>query len=147
MSRDSFGWYGEDAGSVIVPEQKAVACYSNDRGNVVLRQEADEYEERDDLIIVAPCHARTVAQALIDVAGLDYDIVPRRRDVPQITDQTDRRHLIKAALVDDPTKSNREIARLVGCSDKTVGTVRAEIRAEGCVVSAPERELTNPARP
>jgi hypothetical protein len=33
---------------------------------------------------------------------------------------------IRAELATNPTRSNREIGRVVGCSDKTVGVVRAE---------------------
>jgi predicted ArsR family transcriptional regulator len=40
-----------------------------------------------------------------------------------------RRTLIRALLVENPTRSNAEIARQIGCSDTTVGTVRKELEA------------------
>ena len=71
MSTDQFDWYDDDAGSVVVPEQAAIAVYPNPKGDVVIRQ-AGQYPDEDSWIIFATDHAAAVADAILRVAGLAF---------------------------------------------------------------------------
>jgi hypothetical protein len=70
MSLD-FDWYDSNNNSVVIPEQMAVAVYTNAHGNVVIRQAGQYGPDEDVWIVVAPCHARALAEAILTEAGLD----------------------------------------------------------------------------
>lgn len=65
-----FKWWqdAENAGDVILPEQRALAIYPNGKGNIVLRQEAGWNDDEDAVILVCPQHAERVAHALLNCA-------------------------------------------------------------------------------
>ena len=74
MSADSKGrpWdWSDDADDVIVPEQPAVACYTNPAGDVVLRQRGAWNDDEDAWIWFSPEHARAIATAILQVAGYE----------------------------------------------------------------------------
>ena len=61
---------------VVIPEQAAIAVYTNPNGGIVCRQ-ADQYgPEEDSWIFFHPSHALALARAILDRAGLDMEIVP-----------------------------------------------------------------------
>jgi hypothetical protein len=74
---DDFDWHAATAdGDVVVPDQAAIACYTNPFGNVVLRQEG-RYPEEDIWIVCQPIYVEALAIALLRAAGLtDLVIVP-----------------------------------------------------------------------
>jgi hypothetical protein len=65
-SRD-FDWLEADE-HVAVPEQQALAVYTNPRGDVVVRQRGD-YPDEDVWIIVNPANAAALAAAILEAAG------------------------------------------------------------------------------
>jgi hypothetical protein len=71
ITEDEFQWFGEGAdGIVIVPDQLAVAVYENVRGEIVIRQKGDMYEDQDAIVILHKIPARVIAQAIFETAGL-----------------------------------------------------------------------------
>ena len=60
----------DDAGDVVVPEQPAVAVYLNPKGDVVLRQRGDVFDD-DSWIWFGSEHAVVIAGAILAAAGLD----------------------------------------------------------------------------
>lgn len=68
-----FDWTG--SGSIAVAEQLAIAIYPNPKGVVVVRQERAWDEDSDTVIFVNPDHARAVAAAILEAAGLEPDVV------------------------------------------------------------------------
>lgn len=64
---DYFWELGRDV--VIVERQKAIAVYVNDAGDIVLRQEREDLEERDTYILVRPENAERVAHAILKAVG------------------------------------------------------------------------------
>ena len=74
MSTDSAGrtWcWSDDAADTVVPEQPAIACYTNPEGAVVLRQHGAWNDDDDAWIWFAPEHALAIAKAILAAAGLD----------------------------------------------------------------------------
>jgi hypothetical protein len=74
---DDFDWQAATAdGHVVVPDQAAIACYTNPFGNVVLRQEG-RYLEEDTWVVCQPIYVEALAIALLRAAGrTDLVIVP-----------------------------------------------------------------------
>ncbi|MDE2467140.1 MAG: hypothetical protein KGO02_26020 [Alphaproteobacteria bacterium] len=68
-----FDWSDDEC--VILKEQMAVAVYPNSRGDVVIRQEHGWDEDSDRLILIQPCNAKAVADALL-AAAADWDDPP-----------------------------------------------------------------------
>jgi hypothetical protein len=52
-----------------VPEQLATTVYFNQRGEVVIRQKADVYDDGDTLVLLAPENAGRLANALLELIG------------------------------------------------------------------------------
>ncbi len=69
MSSD-FDWT-TDADSIVLGEQPAVAVYTNPRGSIVIRRQADMTEEFDDCVFILPENAAAVARAILREAGID----------------------------------------------------------------------------
>ena len=67
-SRD-FDWI-EMPDDVVVPEQAAIAVYINRDGEVVIRQAGQYHPDEDSCIVVAPAHARRLADAIIETADI-----------------------------------------------------------------------------
>ena len=75
MSADSNGrpWdWSDDDDDVVVPEQPAIACYTNPTGAVVLRQRGAWNDDDDAWIWFSPEHARAIANAILEVAGYEF---------------------------------------------------------------------------
>ena len=70
-----FDWYDVAvAADIIIPEQPAIACYTNTNGGIVLRQAGHFFGSPDDQwIFFHPQHARALATAILEEAGLDVD--------------------------------------------------------------------------
>jgi hypothetical protein len=72
---DYFDWTTiED--DVVIPEQAAIAVYTNPNGGIVCRQAGQYGPEEDSWIFFHPSHALALARAILDRAGLDMEIVP-----------------------------------------------------------------------
>jgi hypothetical protein len=65
-----FDW-DEIADDVVVPEQAAIAVYTNPKGHIVIRQAGQYGPDEDQWIVVAPMHALALAQAIAHAAGDD----------------------------------------------------------------------------
>ncbi len=78
MSADSNGraWdWADGADHTVIPEQPAIACYTNPAGAVVLRQNGAWNDDEDAWIFFAPEHAAAIAAAILETAGMvDADI-------------------------------------------------------------------------
>ena len=57
-----FDWRADE--SVVVPEQQAIACYFNDAGSIVIRQQRDTYVDSDHVVIVEPSNLASLILAL-----------------------------------------------------------------------------------
>jgi hypothetical protein len=66
---DAFDW-NEIADDIVVPEQAAVAVYTNPKGDVVIRQAGQYGPDEDHWIVVAPMHAHALAMAILRESGL-----------------------------------------------------------------------------
>lgn len=62
-----FDWCDDDA--VALHEQPATAVYIARDGAIVIRQERTWDEDGDTLVIIQPEHAKTVAEAILKLAG------------------------------------------------------------------------------
>jgi hypothetical protein len=72
---DGFDWKDVES-DVVVPEQSKIAVFTNDCGNVVIR-EAGQYCVSEDMwIVFHPRDARRIAEAILEKAGADMAIVP-----------------------------------------------------------------------
>ena len=69
---DTFCWLNNE--DICVPEQQPVAVYLNPAGDVVIRQPRGDMEE-DDFVVVSPSNATRLLWALIDAAGLPYQLI------------------------------------------------------------------------
>ena len=65
----------DDAGDVVVPEQPAVAVYLNPKGDVVLRQRGDVFDD-DSWIWFGSEHAIAIAGAILEAAGIAPELAP-----------------------------------------------------------------------
>ncbi len=74
MTDSEFDWYISD--DVIVPEQRAIAIYTNEDGAVVIRQEGLYGPDEDQVIWFEPRCARTIADAILEAAELDDEPPP-----------------------------------------------------------------------
>jgi hypothetical protein len=57
-----FDWTSKEA--IAVDQQDAIAIYSNDNGEVVIRRQKDWNEEEDSVIVVAPAYVRQFIEAI-----------------------------------------------------------------------------------
>ncbi len=57
-----FDWTSKDA--VAVDQQDAIAVYSNDNGDIVIRRQKDWNEDEDSVIVLAPAHVRQFIEAV-----------------------------------------------------------------------------------
>jgi hypothetical protein len=74
-STDSdFDWREDEC--VVLKEQLAVAVYPNSHGAIVIRQERAWDEDSDTLILIEPCNASAVAEALLAAASHHPPCVP-----------------------------------------------------------------------
>ncbi len=74
LSADSNGrpWdWSDDAGDTIVPEQPAIAIYTNPADAVVIRQHGAWNDDDDVWVFFSPAHAPAIAAAILAAAGLD----------------------------------------------------------------------------
>ncbi|MPZ36764.1 MAG: hypothetical protein GEU95_01660 [Rhizobiales bacterium] len=137
---DRFEWH---EGIIVVPEQMAIAVYTNPNNEVVIRQSGRYGPDEDQWVVVAPEHALRLAEAIIREAGpiarpdIDWQAVNAAYDEFEAKTKaapgkrrTDGRAAVEAALRSQPEKSNRAIAAECGVSDKTVAAVRAEFRTD-----------------
>ena len=61
-----FDWSSDDA--VVVPAQRAGAVYWNPRGEIVIRQQGELYDD-DAFVFFAPGHAVIIAKAILKLAS------------------------------------------------------------------------------
>ena len=69
-STQPFSWV-DDAADIAVAEQLAIAVFLGAKGDIIIIQQADIYEERDPIISVRPTDAAALAQAILDRAGIE----------------------------------------------------------------------------
>lgn len=69
---DKFSWADEDA--VVVKRTDAIAIYANDSGDIVIRQEGDDFHGGQDLVIVVPLDS---VEAVINRIRSEADLVKR----------------------------------------------------------------------
>lgn len=60
-------WRGNPA--VVLPEQLAIAVYTNQNDDIVIRQERAWDEDSDTVVIVSPTNVRKVAEAMLAEIG------------------------------------------------------------------------------
>jgi hypothetical protein len=63
---DNFDWSEEDP---VVQEQLATTIYRNDRGELVIRQKADAYDEGDTIVLLTMANAPALAHAILDLVA------------------------------------------------------------------------------
>nr|WP_298689679.1 hypothetical protein [uncultured Dongia sp.] len=67
------GWelwdWQKDRADVIVPTQLAIAAYRATRGMIAIRQERDEYEDQDHIVLVHPKHIPALIERLQRLVG------------------------------------------------------------------------------
>jgi hypothetical protein len=80
MSDLDFDWLHDSA--VVVPEQMAIAVYSNTAGNLVIRQ-AGSYPEPDQIVIVGSRDAKALAEPIF--AAADVHEIGISEEVPNVT--------------------------------------------------------------
>ncbi|MFZ3180039.1 MAG: hypothetical protein WA156_07470 [Methylocystis silviterrae] len=70
MIHDPHEWWedADNAGDIVLSEQRAIAVYPNGKGCLVIRQQADWNADEDSIILVQPEHAERVARALLNWA-------------------------------------------------------------------------------
>lgn len=81
-----FDW-DDVADDVVVPEQAAIAVYTNPKGEVVVRQAGHHGPDEDSWIIVAPDRASAVADAILRAARL-HDNQPVSGEAASPKDRT-----------------------------------------------------------
>lgn len=57
------------ANAVVIPEQAATAVYENPEGNIVIRQAGQYGPDEDAWIVIAPEHAKQLADAILRCAA------------------------------------------------------------------------------
>lgn len=73
---EQFDWFDND--SVIVPEQEAIAVYTNPKGAVVIRRMQRWDETDDQFFIIEARNAVDVAEAMLRAAGSDARVCTPR---------------------------------------------------------------------
>ena len=63
LPRDDFDWY--DAENLTVPEQAAISVYTNQAGDIVIRQRGEWDDPGDTYIIVRPENAEVLIRAIL----------------------------------------------------------------------------------
>ncbi|HEL3751349.1 TPA: hypothetical protein UMV35_003687 [Stenotrophomonas maltophilia] len=61
---DKFNWSTTDRDTIVVPSVRGVAVYENDRGDVVIRQEAGPLDDEDSFVIVPKAFVPALIKAL-----------------------------------------------------------------------------------
>ena len=59
---------GEAEDDLVVPQQLAIAAYSNPKGDIVIRQQADALETDDHFIVIHRSHLRALIVKLEKLA-------------------------------------------------------------------------------
>ena len=94
---ESCAWdWRDDADDLVVPEQPAIAVYTNPADAVVIRQQGT-WNDDDAWIWFSPDHAPAIAKAILEAAGLDATaLTPEPAQVVKPRDATgaerQRRH-------------------------------------------------------
>jgi len=66
VAPDGFDWLGEEP---VVQEQLATTVYMNDRGELVIRQKADAYDEGDTIVLLALDNAAALAHRILETVA------------------------------------------------------------------------------
>jgi hypothetical protein len=66
VGNDRFDWTEEEP---VVQEQLATTVYINERGEVVIRQKADAYDEGDTIVLLALANAPTLAHRILETVA------------------------------------------------------------------------------
>ncbi|MDH2355718.1 hypothetical protein QCM80_34355 [Bradyrhizobium sp. SSUT112] len=112
---EKFDW---DDGCLVVPfhpEQNETAVYTNNFGDIVLRQKNPHSwnDDKDHLVILRPEHAEAIVRAIIDEVGLPYVLVAESSEssgatVRKLKDLTaaerQRRHRAKLRMDRDSSR-------------------------------------------
>ena len=132
--------------SVVIVGQPETLCYVNPFGQIVVRQR--NYPEDDMWVVISVEHVAALVAAIEAAARspgagvihqddaqaeLDFELPPAAPAAPRSRSPTplDKRAVIKAALRENPERSNRQIAADLGVDHKTVASVRREMKASG----------------
>jgi hypothetical protein len=67
-AEDEFEWTNDD--SVLVPDQRALACYFNKRGELVIRQERAWDQDEDNFVFIAERNIAEFLDKLTDICGI-----------------------------------------------------------------------------
>ena len=74
MSGSKYEWWSENRAAIVAHSYGDVACYPNDRGDVVLKQ-MDDMAEDDQTVIVPIDSAERMAAAILDAAKIGREII------------------------------------------------------------------------
>lgn len=66
VGNDKFDWGEEEP---VVQEQLATTVYINDRGELVIRQKADAYDEGDTIVLLALDNAAALAHRILETVA------------------------------------------------------------------------------
>ena len=69
-----YDWWNENRAAVVAHSYGDIACYPNDRGDVVLKQE-DSMSDDDQTVIVPIDSAERMAAAILDAAKIGREII------------------------------------------------------------------------
>lgn len=64
-----FKWGDLDPSDRVVPSVRETAVYTNPMGHVVIRQEAQDIGDEDDIVVLPPDYAELVAKKILEVIG------------------------------------------------------------------------------
>lgn len=104
---DTFNW-DEIADDVVVPEQAAIAVYTNPKGDIVIRQAGQYGPDEDQWIAVAPIHALALAHAIAHAAGLELAATESAAPKDRTAAERQRRYRARNAVTPRHTVTDGE---------------------------------------
>lgn len=107
ITSEQWDWGIGDDDDVVVREQLATAVYRNTRGEIVIRQKADAYDDGDTIVLLAPDNAARLARKLLEIVGDDGEFwqAPTPKTPAQRQRTYRQRHAVTAGMTETVTET------------------------------------------
>jgi hypothetical protein len=109
-----YDWWRDNRASIVAHSYGDIACYPNDRGDVVLKQE-DSMSDDDQVVVVPIDSAERMAAAILDAAKIGRELIADiQAETPTERQQQEREPRLALPAPAHPTARPTIVKRGVG---------------------------------